>query len=385
MCICIRKYSFMGFFDFLKNKSRLKPSDVLRKLSVELKGLRGEVGKQSCLSISDEECNELENYLAAACSGTTANVYVKKQPKNEEVDKCLTMAGSTEIMLHIAQKIAFLTAETRRIVSAIWGYLLKMEHPKSFQRPMVEYLLKNPEAVNALFGSYGRNTNGIDVIIGVMIRDATRFQKVIEHVFKRKLVLALFPVLTSANFDVSSDAFQTLKEILVNHKDVSAPWLSQNFDIFFDEYMRLVENASADEYVTVRQSLGILSSILLDRQFMDVMIQFVNKEEFLKPILILMNNKSKVVQFEAFHIFKIFAANPNKTPNIMRILIQNHDRIMKILDHIEKDRSEDVEFTQDKAAVVRKLISLKEKIERGSGAASSRKASSHSSELGDPK
>ena len=375
----------MGIFDFLKGKPKSKPSEVMRRLSADLKGLRGVTGSEWPLGISDRECNELENYLGAACAGTTANVYVKKQPKGDEVERCLTVAFSTDLMLHISKKVAFLPPETRRIVSAIWGYLLKMEHPKSFQRPLVEYLTKHAEPVQTLLALYGKNSGGVDVIIGVMIRDATRFQKVLEYVFKRDSVFQLFPVLTSKNFDVSSDAFETLKEILVNHKEVSASWISQNFDNFFGEYMKLLNDGNVGDYVTVRQALSILSSMLLDRQFMDVMIQFVSKEEFLKPILLLMDNQSKVVQFEAFHIFKIFAANPNKTQKIARILNQNHLRIIKLLERIEQDRLEDVEFGQDKAAVVRKLTALNQKSEKKAQGSSSGKISSKASDVSDGK
>lgn len=348
----------MGFLDFLKGKSRSKPHDMMRSLSVELKDLPSS-GNVQALNISDEECNELENYLAAACAGTTANVYIKKHPKPDEIEKCLSNAENSDIMIHIANKITVLEPETRRIVCAIWGYLLKMEHPKSFQRPMVEYLTRHLSTMDALIQCYGKNTGGADVTIGVMIRDATRFQKVIDYVFKKNLVLSLLPVLTSANFDVSADAFQTLKEMLTNHKEVSAPWLSRHFDKFFEEYMKPLKAGS--DYVTVRQSLSILSTILLDRQFMDAMIQFVAKEEYLKAILILLGNSSKVVQFEAFHIFKIFAANPNKTLKIKKLLVQNYERIVKLLDHIEQYRAEDSEFRQDKTAVVAKLQSLTER------------------------
>ena len=353
----------MGFLDFLKSKSKSKPSELMRKLAAELKAIP--TGGPVCtLSISDDECNELENYLAAACAGTTANVYIKKQPKPEEVEKCINVAETTDIMTHIASKIAFLQPETRRIASAIWGYLLKMEHPKSFQRPMVEYLTRHLDTIDTLLRAYGANSGGADVTIGVMIRDATRFQKIIEYIYRKDLVFALFPVLTSSNFDVSSDAFQTLKEILTNHKEVSAPWLSRNFDKFFAEYMRPLKQGSGGDYVTIRQSLSILSTILLDRQFMDAMIQFVGKDEYLKPILVLLSNQSKVVQFEAFHIFKIFAANPNKTVKISKLLTQNHDRILKLLTQIEQDRLDDNEFKQDKNAVVAKLEAVKHKAEK---------------------
>lgn len=353
----------MGVFDFLKGKSKSKPSEIMRRLAAELKDLKPATSAEgSPLSVSDEECNELETYLAASCAGVTANVYIKKQPKPEEIDKCLCVAQQTDLMIHVSHTIAQLAPETRRIVCAIWGYLLKMEDPKSFQRPMVEYLIKHTQAVDALIKAYGKNSGRADVTIGVMIRDAMRFTKIVEYICKNCLVFSFFPVLSSANFDVSSDAFQTLKEVLTNHKDVSAPWLSKNFDRFFSEYMNLLKDGVNADYVIVRQSLAILSGVLLDRQFMDTMIQFVNRDAYLKPILVLLGNQSKVVQFEAFHIFKIFAANPNKPLKVSKILNQNHERIIKLLNQIEQDRLDDNEFRQDKNAVVAKLEALEKKI-----------------------
>lgn len=355
-----------GFFDFLRGKSQLKPNEVVKKLSQELATLNGQ--SSVTLLISDEDLNRLETYLAAACAGTTGNVYIKKQPKPEEIEKCLSNAISSDLLIHMARTVHILPAETRRIISAIWGYMLKLENPKShstsglFQRPMVEYLGSHTQSIDSLFASYGTNPNGngADVTVGVMIRDATRYQKMVQYILTKGLIFDLFPILTSKNFDVSSDAFQTMKEILVNHKEVSSPWLSSHFDQFFKEYMKLIsqEGNSKVDYVLVRQCLSILSAILLDRKFMETMLQFVNQDVYLKEILMLLSNPSKVVQFEAFHIFKIFAANPKKTPKITKILHLNMERIVKILNQIDQDRLDDPEFKQDKIAVVAKLEAI---------------------------
>lgn len=346
----------MGLFDFLKSKSKSKPHDVIRSLVRDLINMKTpSSGAFASLSVSDSEYNELENYLAAACAGVSANMHIKKQPKPEEIEKCLQIAVDECLLTHIANHISELTPETRRIVSAIWGYLLKLEHPKSFQRPMVEYLVNHSDSVDALLKVYGQNSRGADVTVGIMIRDASRFTKIVHYVLNKDLIFSLFPVMASGNFDVSSDAFQTMREILTNHKDVSAPWLAKNFTRFFSEYMKPLQALDVTNYVVIRQSLSILSTILLDRQFMDSMLQFVNNEEYLKAVLMLLNHDSKVVKYEAFHVFKIFAANPNKPPKVSRILRQNGERIMKILDQIENDRLDDNEFRQDKKAVVTKL------------------------------
>jgi calcium binding protein 39 len=227
---------------------------------------------------------------------------------------------------------------------------------------MVDYLISHADAVKTLFKTYGKNASSADVIIGVMIRDATRFSQIIEYIFKQDLVYELFSVLVSDNFDVSTDAFQTLKDVLTNHNEISAPWLTRNFEKFFPECMKLLkpkDNGKTD-YVTVRQMVALLSTIMLERPFMETMIQFVCHEEFLITTLVLLGNASKVVQYETFHLFKIFAANPRKPPKIAKLLNQNRERIMKILDQIEQDRLDDHEFKQDKNAVVAKLNALKQ-------------------------
>ena len=349
----------MGLFDFLKSKSRMKPYDLIRSLAQDLRSAQAASPESfTFLSVPDSDYNELENYLAAACAGVTANVHIKKHPKADDIERCLVAAVQELLLVHIAAKISDLSPETRRILSAIWGYLLKLEHPKSFQRPMVEFLVSHLGSVDRLLESYGKSQRGADVTIGIMIRDASRFSKIVEHILKDDLVYMLFPVMASGNFDVSSDAFQTMREVLTNHKDVSAPWLSKNFDKFFSRYMGPLQSPTEDSYVIVRQSLSVLSGILLDRQFMDTMLQFVNREDFLKSILVLMSNESKAVKYEAFHVFKIFAANPQKPPKVAKILSLNYNRILRLLDQIENDRLDDNEFRQDKKAVVGKLEML---------------------------
>jgi calcium binding protein 39 len=349
----------MGILDFLKGKARAKPSDLLKTLSRELADLTIPcAGEFASLAQPDNVYNDLENYLAAACAGVSGNFHIKKQPKADEIDKCLAAAKEESLMLHIANGISYLKPECRRIISAVWGFLLKLESPKSFQRPLVDDLVERPEPIDILISQYGNVSRGADVTIGIMLRDASRFAHIVGYILEKDLVFHLFPVMASGNFDVSSDAFQTMRELLMNHKNISAPWLSRNFTRFFNEYMKPFVNSGEDNYVVIRQSLSILSGLLLDRQFMDSMLQFVINEEYLKSVLVLLGNDSKVVRYEAFHVFKIFAANPNKPPKIAKLLGQNKSRIVKILDHIENDRLDDIEFRQDRKAVVMKIESI---------------------------
>ena len=61
----------------------------------------------------------------------------------------------------------------------------------------------------------------------------------------------------------------------------------------------------SENYVTKRQSLKLLGEILLDRTNFNVMTRYISSEENLKDMMNLLKDKSKNIQFEAFHVFKV--------------------------------------------------------------------------------
>ena len=58
-------------------------------------------------------------------------------------------------------------------------------------------------------------------------------------------------------------------------------------------------------YVNKRQSLKLLGEILLDRANFNVMTRYIANESNLKMMMNLLRDKSKNIQFEAFHVFKV--------------------------------------------------------------------------------
>ena len=57
--------------------------------------------------------------------------------------------------------------------------------------------------------------------------------------------------------------------------------------------------------MTKRQSLKLLGEILLDRANFNVMTRYISNEANLKMMMNLLRDKSKNIQFEAFHVFKV--------------------------------------------------------------------------------
>jgi hypothetical protein len=64
-------------------------------------------------------------------------------------------------------------------------------------------------------------------------------------------------------------------------------------------------NFSSENYVVRRQSLKLLGELLLDRHNFNVMTRYISNPDNLKLMMNMLKEKSKNIQFEAFHVFKV--------------------------------------------------------------------------------
>ena len=84
-------------------------------------------------------------------------------------------------------------------------------------------------------------------------------------------------------------------------------------------------------------------------------------DEILVPIadVLIDESQRKHITFDAFHVFKIFVANPQKTREVTRILVDNRIKLIKYLDGLHKDReSSDIQFRDEKKLVISTLEGL---------------------------
>eukprot|EP00479_Gromia_sphaerica_P004180 TRINITY_DN1492_c0_g1_i2.p2 TRINITY_DN1492_c0_g1~~TRINITY_DN1492_c0_g1_i2.p2 ORF type:complete len:113 (+),score=13.79 TRINITY_DN1492_c0_g1_i2:393-731(+) len=111
--------------------------------------------------------------------------------------------------------------------------------------------------------------------------------------------------------------------MLTQHKTLCARFLETHYDeIIIDKYNNLIQS---DNYVTRRQSLKLLGEILLDRENFKIMMRYINDPANLKIMMNLLRERSAIIQFEAFHVFKVFVANPKKSKAVLEILYRNRE------------------------------------------------------------
>src|SRR5690606_27976645 len=96
-----------------------------------------------------------------------------------------------------------------------------------------------------------------------------------------------------------------------------------------------------DNFVTKRQSLKLLGELLLDKANFSIMTKYISHLSNLKLMMNLLRDKSKSIQFEAFHVFKVFVANPNKPADIRDVLVKNREKLLKFLSKFHNDRGKD--------------------------------------------
>lgn len=244
-------------------------------------------------------------------------------------------ACRTELISEMVDCLPLLAFESRKDVGQIFSALLRIEDPAG-RHPGLEYLERHIELLYTLFEGYDKPD--IALTCGQMFRECIRHETIAARVLADpELAAELFAKLDVEEFEIASDAFLTLKDLLTRHKGVVAAHLTDHYDDFLGNYRTLLES---DNYVTRRQSVKLLGELLLDRANVKAMMMYVSDVANLKLMMNLLKDGSKSIQFEAFHVFKVFVANPNKTRPVTEVLLNNRDKLLDYLETFQEDRGE---------------------------------------------
>ncbi len=149
-------------------------------------------------------------------------------------------------------------------------------------------------------------------------------------------------------------------EIDVIMEKISSSFLERDYTpIFIQRFNPKLLSSDHANYITRRICLQLLSSILLTRSNYNIMIKYVSSKSNLRTIMMLLRDSSAHITFEAFNVFKIFVANPNKPPEVVRILADNKVKLIKYLTGLHREREEvDEQFRDEKILVITTLEQL---------------------------
>mmetsp|Transcript_40730 Transcript_40730/g.117960 ORF Transcript_40730/g.117960 Transcript_40730/m.117960 type:complete len:416 (-) Transcript_40730:34-1281(-) len=278
---------------------------------------------------------------------------VKGRPPSKETVELLELLISQNLLVQLLSQLAVLEFEARKDVMNVCCALLWPNLPKQLAKRAVQHLTEQPKIFKLLVDGYANEETALHY--GVVLRSWSRHHELVEAFLDSGAVPELLRFAKGGKIDISSDAFYTLREMLLAHKEVSALWLEQNGLDFFASYNQLLVSG---EYIAERQAQKLLKEMLLDKQFQKVMIEYVSDDRNLQIHMNLLKDRSKVIQMEAFHIFKIFVANPQKPLRVQHILFKNKGKLVSLLRALQGAKADDQKATDELRSIIDKLTNL---------------------------
>ena len=228
-----------------------------------------------------------------------------------------------------------------------------------------------------------------------LLRHGSLYQQLVGTT--ESVTLFVFPFLDTLvhtpNFDVASDAMECLRLVLAPSSSQASPGASQSqpqqappqqqqeesllsqqrnewaaefmtrdYEALWDDRFvphLLFANEHPNNYMTKRGALQILASVLLTRTNYTVMVRFVASARNLKVILLLLRHTSPHITLDAFHVFKVFVANPHKPPEVIKILKDNQVKLCAYLKTLHADKAQsDAQFRDEKALIIATIEAL---------------------------
>lgn len=256
------------------------------------------------------------------------------------------------LLQRMVQQLPELDFESRKSVVSIFNTIIRRRIGQ--RTPTVEYICAGHQDILITLLTCYKN-EAVALNYGMMLRECLRHESLAEVFLQSEQILDLFDYVQVPTFDLASDAFATLKDLFSKHPMLSATYLLRRYDEFIPRFNLLLQS---DNYVTRRQSLKLIGELLLERSNYDVMTRYVDSGENLKLMMNLLRDSSRNIQFEAFHVFKIFVANPNKQKSVHDILLKNQQKLLDFLESFLPTKNDDQRFLEEREFIMQQIAAL---------------------------
>jgi len=376
---------------------------LVKGIDENLKQILGKTTRSVSTSASnkDAELSDPSTFLAARLSRLRTLLYDERKVTSQQEGKLNTPAVASTtlqgftgealdgLLPRLLQNLEALPFESRKHVAAIFNYFLVCGLDGSdaaLYRPISEsfsaYVLERfDEIMDIIVQGHDLEKHGgadIGLHYGTMYRSCIRYPALYEKVVGSTASAQryVFPFLDTyvhvPNFDIASDSMESLKMVFTACQgkapddaaaqfmaELCATFLTRDYEAIWDERFNPTLLTESANYMTRRVALQILSSVLLTRSNYNVMVRYVADRKNLILAMKLLRDTSPHISLDAFHVFKVFVANPNKPPDIVKILKDNQEKLCKYLTGLHQDREEqDTQFRDEKRLIIATIRAL---------------------------
>lgn len=293
-----------------------------------------------------------------------------------------------ELMPTLIENLSILPFEGRKVVAHVFSYLLVAgldgsdaelygTITETFRSYVEHYYDRFAAGIVAGLDTNKHGNTDVALHCGSMYRSLLRHPSLYRGLISttERATYYVFPFLDTyahvPNFDVSSDALECLKLVLTAGGDavpvaaqpvmaeMAAEFLTRDYEQVWDERFNPKLLSDSASYMTRRVALQILSTVLLTRSNYAVMVKFVASKRNLILIMKLIRDTSPHITLDAFHVFKVFVANPNKPPEIIQILKDNQVKLCAYLSNLHAEKAEnDPQFRGERDLIVATIEAL---------------------------
>ncbi|KAJ1697663.1 hypothetical protein LUZ63_006175 [Rhynchospora breviuscula] len=273
------------------------------------------------------------------------------EPNQEIVMQIATEICKEDVLSLFVQKLPSLGWEARKDLVQCWSVLLWQK--VGSDHCCAQYLENHVDLLDFLVVCY----NNIEIALncGNMLRECIKHESLAKYILESASFELFFKYAELPNFDIASDALCTFKDLLTKHEMVVSQFLSSHYEQFFELYAKLV---SSTNYLTRRQSVKFLSEFLLEPPNAHIMKRYILEVRYLKLVMALLKDSSKNIKICAFHIFKVFVANPNKSEDIIEVLVENHEELLKLIHNLPMTKGEDEQLEEEIDLIIKEIERL---------------------------
>mmetsp|Transcript_5049 Transcript_5049/g.14100 ORF Transcript_5049/g.14100 Transcript_5049/m.14100 type:complete len:221 (+) Transcript_5049:166-828(+) len=156
----------------------------------------------------------------------------EEQPQRDVQQALAAEVCRQGLMMILCAKLPQLEFEARKDAAMVFGQVLRTEQNGKLLG--LEYVKAHQQILSTVIRGY--QDSSIALISGVMVRDCTRHKELAQFILSGPLFDLLYGYVELENFEVASDAFQSMKDLLTRHKRMVAEYLQANYEYFFTRH-----------------------------------------------------------------------------------------------------------------------------------------------------
>jgi len=306
------------------------------------------IGRSNQMSDQIRHCfKAVDGYLRAHDGEETVST-------NCELRRALAEVLVGRILAALVGCLGALDFEAQKDAARLFCALLRLGTSIGMDVQLATYVDGTPEVLEMLLE--GMATPDLALHYSQMLISCARSAKLTAALLRGGATSKLIALVQNPSFDIASEAYSVLSELLLAQPASTAQFVEANFDDFFVSFHILLE---VQNYVAQRQASKLLGKMLFDRSSKGIMLRYVTNERFLQIHMNLLIHNSKAMQICAFHIFKIFVAVTQKPYRVQHILHRNKEKLLCLLGSFQPQGETNARFANELQVTLHNLTQLK--------------------------